>query len=256
MNYEIKTFLDLSAFLEHAYPIKSYLRQILRYSPDLRCHLDIVKMAACSLSDGARVLDLGAGGLDKVLPLAAQGFECVAFDDFGDPWHKSACGAIADLAREYNVSLVEGSLRALSAEWPLGNYDMIMLNDVIEHLSFSPLPLIDQCLKHLNTGGILLINVPSCVNIKKRVKCLLGLSIYPPADQFFLSEGDFRGHIREYSRRDLEFIARNLSGVRLYEIKSVSHMIGVIPGSLRFLARFVFFLFPSFSDSWQLILRK
>jgi 2-polyprenyl-3-methyl-5-hydroxy-6-metoxy-1,4-benzoquinol methylase len=140
----------LLSFLEQAYPRHSYLREILKYSPDLACHFDIVKLARSSLRDGARVLDLGAGGLDKVLPLAAMGYECSAFDDFGDPWHQTCRDQIIDLASEYNINLVTGSLRNLQLDWCLGRgFDMIMLNDVIEHLPFSPLSLIRECFEHL-----------------------------------------------------------------------------------------------------------
>ena len=255
----VKQFLDsneLKAFLKSSYPIQSYLDGVLEASPDLRCHFDIVKMASTSLGEGARILDLGAGGLDKVLPLAEMGFECSAFDDYRDPWHQSSFELISDLASRHNINLVTGSLQDLASGWNLGHYDMIMLNDVIEHLHFSPVALIDNCVKNLNNGGFIVVNVPSCVNIKKRIKCLFGYSIYPPADQFFSWQGEFRGHVREYSRQDLEFIASNISGFSSWKVNSVSHMIGVVPAFARSIAKLMFFVFPSLSDSWQLILRK
>lgn len=256
MNYRLQSSKSLLSFLQESYPIESYINEIISVSPDLKAHLEIVKIAISLKNSRARVLDLGAGGLDKILPLAALGFDCFACDDFGDPWHQAALPLIRDIASQNSITLSTASLNDLASNWTLGYYDIIMLNDVIEHLHFSPLSLLQQCLDHLTPGGILLVHVPSCVNIKKRIRCLLGLSIYPAAESFFLWEGQFRGHVREYSRHDLEFLASRLSGITSFNVKSACFMLGVIPRRFRLLSRLVFLLLPSFSDSWQLIVRK
>ena len=256
MPKSLTTSAGLVSFLLDNYLMSPYLEQILSVSPDLRCHVDIVKITLASVSKGSRILDLGAGGLDKVVALSSLGYHCFAFDDYCDPWHKSSMHDIEKIASDFDVVLLKGSLGSLSQEWNLGKFDMIMLNDVIEHLSFSPLPLLQACSNHLNPGGLLLIHVPSCVNFKKRLKCLLGRSIYPSAKQFFLSEGVFRGHVREYAKSDLQFIVNNLSGFSSAKISSVTCMLGVVPSLISGVAKILFFFVPSFSDSWRLVLYK
>ena len=49
-------------------------------------------------------------------------------------------------------------------------FDMIMLNDIIEHLHESPKELLLSLLALLKDDGILFITVPNAGNIKKRLK--------------------------------------------------------------------------------------
>ena len=39
--------------------------------------------------NGARVLDLGCGALDKAMVLQKMGYQCCGADDFQDAWHRN-----------------------------------------------------------------------------------------------------------------------------------------------------------------------
>jgi len=245
----------LREYLLRSHPLPEYIQSILDISPDLSAHVFINNLAISSLPPGSRILDLGCGGLDKTLALCELGFRCTALDDFNDPWHIASYPSLYSRAQQLGINVLSRDLSELVSSWGLGSYEFIMLNDVIEHLAFSPLPLLQCCINHLSPHGILMLHVPSSVNLKKRIKCLFGRSIYPPPDQFFMSEGLFRGHIREYDRNDLLFLSCHLSGFYTSCLTPVSNMIGVVPRSLRPLCRPLFALFPDFQDSWRLVIR-
>jgi len=245
--------LSLAEWFDKNFILRDKLDYILRVSPGLDAHIDIVKIALSHLSQNGRVLDLGCGDLDKLLPLAALGYQCTGVDGFFDA---DRFALVEAMAERHKVELVKSDLSECVASWRLGMYDYIMLNDVIEHLCFSPVPLLEACMEHLNPGGILQINVPSAVNLKKRFKCLIGSSIYPPAAQFFEWKGIFRGHIREYTRQDCDYLGKRMSGVADYSIASKSYMLGVIPPASRFAFSLIARIMPSLQDSWQLLITK
>ena len=74
----------------------------------------------------------------------------------------------------------------------LGNYDVVVLFDVLEHLA-EPRPLVASALKHLKRGGTLLVNVPALPGL---------MSQYDRAT----------GHLRRYTRQTL---ADELAGLGL-----------------------------------------
>jgi SAM-dependent methyltransferase len=245
-------------YLLDAYAPVSYLSEVATTSL-LKPHLDIVEIALRNLPTNARVLDIGAGGLDKLIPLSFLSFKCSAYDDYLDDWHRESIDDLVKLAHDHSISLHRGDLYHLAASWSLGSFDMIMLNDVIEHCHFSPLSLLQTCFDNLNPGGLLLVTVPSAVNLRKRIFPLIGKSIYPPHADFFLSKGLWRGHIREYVKSDLQFLAHRISSsttIPRFCIQSKSYMLGTLPRLARLPFRFFSVLMPSIQDSWSLIIFK
>jgi hypothetical protein len=55
-------------------------------------------------------------------------------------------------------------------------------------------------------GGLLVIVMPNSVNLRKRLSVLMGRTNYPPVDMFFNCIGHWRGHVREYTLRETEYI--------------------------------------------------
>ena len=135
------------------------------------------------------------------------------------------------------------------------SYDLVMLNDVIEHLHDSPRELLNDLIILIKPGGYLLITVPNLANIRKRVDLLRGRTNLARFTSFYWWPGPWRGNVREYVKEDLESLAQFL-GLHLVELKSCHHMIYLLPAAARPAYRAVTCLFPGWRDSWLLLAHK
>jgi len=76
--------------------------------------------------------------------------------------------------------------------------DAIVFAEALEHLNFSPLPVIQEFLRVLKPGGFLIVTTPNAVRAGSRLRFLAGHNVF--ADLHTLCKGDaFSVHFREYS---------------------------------------------------------
>jgi 2-polyprenyl-3-methyl-5-hydroxy-6-metoxy-1,4-benzoquinol methylase len=206
------------------------------------------------LAPGSRILDFGSGGCDKTVILATLGFRCSAYDDLGDPWHQEDDNRakIAAFAAENGVALTIAD----SETWPYDprTFDMVMCHNVLEHLHESPRNLLHELLATVRDDGYLFITVPNAANLRKRIDVMRGKTNYPPFEDFYRSTGMWRGHVREYTRGDLEQLAQFLP-VTVVELSSYHHMLWKLPRRAVPIYSFVTSVFPSLRDSWMLVAR-
>lgn len=154
------------------------------------------------LPNGGRILDLGGGACDKAAVLAKLGYECEVWDDLRDPWHREGNNleVIMNYARRMGVVLRERKIRDCAFEQE--SFDLVMLIDVVEHLHDSPRYMLNVAIQCLRKGGILLIVTPNSANLRKRVSVLVGGTNHTPAREFFDSSGQWRGHVREWTKSE------------------------------------------------------
>ena len=201
---------------------------------------------------GARILDFGAGPMDKTGALQLLGYRCSAIDDLQDFWHleDGNQGKIIRFARQTGIDFQLGG--------PLGyepdSFDLVMLCDVLEHFHDSPRFLLHELLRVLKPEGYLFILVPHAANIRKRIDLLRGKTNLPDFETFFWSQ-PFRGHVREYVKDDLLQLS-SLMGLEITELKSCHNMLGKLNRPLRPLYLAVTTIFPSWRDTWILMARK
>jgi SAM-dependent methyltransferase len=206
-------------------------------------------------SQGAKILDLGCGPCEKTAILSALGYKCSGYDDLQDDWHKIPENrrAILNFAAEMGVDfrLADGN----PFPWAPQTFDLVMANDVIEHLHNSPRNLLNSLVSLLKEEGFLLITVPNAVNIRKRVEVALGRTNYQKFNLYYWYPDPWRGHIREYTKGDLHSLAENL-GFSIVELQSRDHMLRRIPAPLRAPYLALTGIFRGWKDSWLLIARK
>lgn len=145
----------------------------------------------------ASVADLGTGMAALPAVLREVGYDAIGVDDYGDPWHEpEVVDELTRFSRDRRFSLARSSIEAFSPDRPL---DGVSLVDVIEHLHDSPRGLLNHVGDILAPGGVVLVVMPSSVNLRKRIAVARGRTCYPPLDQVFDSSGPWRGHVREYT---------------------------------------------------------
>jgi protein O-GlcNAc transferase len=102
------------------------------------------------LRPSGRWLDVGAGS-GMLLALAAEcGYEVVALEI-----RNQVANALADIGIEVQRSQVQDL-----ADGPAGQFDVISLCDVLEHIAF-PLPVLDAVTHALSPNGVLVISCPN-----------------------------------------------------------------------------------------------
>ena len=199
-----------------------------------------------------RLLDLGSGPCDKTAIAQHLGLQCTAIDDLEDDWHKrgDTVEQIKRFARDTGISFTQTFLPPEP-----GSYDMVMMNDVLEHIHDSPRDLLLALVEGLKDGGLLFVTVPNLGNLRKRIDLLFGGTNLPNYDFYFWHPGRFRGPQREYVRGDLVAMCRNL-GLDIVELRSVHHMLQKLPRLARPAYRALTMLIPGARDTWLLVARK
>ena len=76
-------------------------------------------------------------------------------------------------------------------------FDVILFNEVFEHLSVSPNLVFNEISRVLKTGGILIFQTPNCTSLSNRMKLLFGFNIYEPPENMIGG-----GHFRIYTLRE------------------------------------------------------
>ena len=218
-------------------------------------YLNIAERVKRILPVGSRVLDFGCGPCDKLAVLSMIGYKCWGFDDFSDDWHKrpGVTDSIRQFAIQNKITLIDSK-----ADQGIGGknyFDLIMLNDVVEHLHDSPGPILNNLIEMIKDGGYLLITVPNSVNIRKRFDVFFGKTNYPKFEYYYYHPVPYRGHIREYTVGDLRQMCDFLRLEKMV-LTGCDHMIYKVPKGMRHIYFGITDLFPSLKDSIILIARK
>ncbi len=88
--------------------------------------------------------------------------------------------------------------------------DVVTCFDSMEHWHRSPKALFAAVREALVPGGLFVLGVPNCVNLRKRVTVPLGRGKWSQMEHWY--EPDFfRGHVREPDVDDLRYIARDMA---------------------------------------------
>jgi SAM-dependent methyltransferase len=244
-------FADAVDLVRERFPFEGYVdlqkRACFNISKAIMQHLPPSK--------STKILDVGCGACEKTAVLSALGYRCYGYDDLQDDWHKipENQDVIKDFAAAMGIDF--RLARGNEFPWDRHTFDLVMLNDVIEHLHNSPRTLLNSLLGLVREDGFLLITVPNAANIRKRIDVALGRTNYQKFDLYYWYPDPWRGHIREYTKGDLQLLAGNL-GLSIVELQSCDHMLRRIPGIFQLPYLAVTKFFQGWKDSWLLMAKK
>jgi SAM-dependent methyltransferase len=157
------------------------------------------------------ICDIGGGiGLFSI-GCAALGMRSILVDDFRDRVNDLAFGTAAlDLHRSYGVEVMARDVIAEQRlDLPTAVLDVATTFDSMEHWHHSPKRLFTSARDALRPGGLFVLGVPNCVNLRKRLTVPLGIGRWSPMEVWYEQEV-FRGHVREPDIDDLRYIARDM----------------------------------------------
>jgi 2-polyprenyl-3-methyl-5-hydroxy-6-metoxy-1,4-benzoquinol methylase len=134
-------------------------------------------------------------------------------------------------------------------------FDIIILAEVIEHLTISPVPVLKFIKSILNKGGYLIIQTPNAVSLDKRIAMLRGFNPFE-----IVRETDSNpGHVREYTINELTGISAH-AGITLTGFKSFNYpqyKTKTIKGHiLNLFMNLCKTVFGNFRDGFSIILRN
>lgn len=241
---------DCKKKVKKEFPFPEYIDKSLTGSVD-----NIANTISRYLNTGAKILDFGSGPCDKTAIIQCLGYQCSAFDDLLDDWHRKDdnLNEIIKFTETFNIDfrLAENGYLPFTKE----SYDMVMSHDVLEHLHDSPRDLLNDLCELLKPNGLLFISVPNAVNIRKKIDVLRGKTNLPAYGTYYWYPGPWRGHIREYVKQDLRLLTQYL-GLEILELRSCHHMLNVVPQKIKPMYLLLTKIFPGWRDSWLLIARK
>lgn len=118
------------------------------------------------------------------------------------------------LYEKHEIPFAAANLKHALLPYEDDYFDAVILCDVLEHLNFNPLPILQEINRVTKASGYLYIGMPNQANIGHRLNLLRGKSIHPPIAAFFsqLSKEDNMVvgiHWREYTLQEtVEMISK------------------------------------------------
>jgi SAM-dependent methyltransferase len=150
--------------------------QNLKYS-----YARTVKDVAPMLEKGAKVLEIGSLLGVVSIALTQLGFIVTGTDI--PEFHAST--KLQELYKKNNIAFDKVNLHNYSLPYADESFDMIIICEVLEHLNFNPLPVLQEMNRVLKKGGFIYIAMPNQACIDNRLKMLSGRSIHDPIQYFF-----------------------------------------------------------------------
>ena len=131
----------------------------------------------------------------------------------------------------------------ISKEDIKGEYDVIILGDILEHLEY-PDKILSKLKENLNKDGYIVISLPNIVNIYPRLKILFGHFDYEEIGIFD------KTHLKFFTRKSLRELISN-TGYKIEKLEYTPIPIYLkFPKAPKFLLNFIYYILYILSISW------
>ena len=93
--------------------------------------------------------------------------------------------SLRSLYEKHDIPFSATNLRKHQLPYESHSFDAVIICEVLEHLNFNPLPVLNEINRVLKNGGYIYLGMPNHSHIRNRMKLLVGKSIHNPIDDFF-----------------------------------------------------------------------
>ena len=163
--------------------------------------IPVTELEICDIGGGIGIFSVGCAALGMK--------RTVLIDDFEDPVNKKVGASILDMHKRLGVEIITRDVIKKGIQDIEGTYDVITTFDSMEHWHNSPKRLFRQVVEKMNKNGFLILGVPNCVNMRKRITVPLGIGKWSQMKDWY-EEDTFRGHVREPDTSDLIYITHDM----------------------------------------------
>jgi 2-polyprenyl-3-methyl-5-hydroxy-6-metoxy-1,4-benzoquinol methylase len=183
-----------------------------QYLNDLKySYIRTVNDVAPLLQKGMKVLEIGSLFGVVSISLKQLGFSVTGADI--PEFHQSK--KLQDLYAKYEVTFDKVNLRDYKLPYADESFDMVIMCEVMEHLNFNPLPVMQEINRVLKKDGYVYIAMPNQACIDNRLKLLAGHSVHEPPQYFFDQLNKTKNYIvslhwREYTMKETLEIIRKM----------------------------------------------
>jgi 2-polyprenyl-3-methyl-5-hydroxy-6-metoxy-1,4-benzoquinol methylase len=174
----------------------------------------ILKISSKINKPNIRLLDIGGGmGINTMILSELFDIECTVvdrMDEFSDEADRVE-GNYSSIEKRLNskgVELIKRNFIDNGLDDENSKFDIITCFSVIEHLPFSPRPVISRMFKYLDEEGFVVVGTPNQVHLFNRIKCALGMNTWEDFD-YISNSKEFFGHVREYTSKELKDLVGN-----------------------------------------------
>jgi|GEM_PF-5559704 2-polyprenyl-3-methyl-5-hydroxy-6-metoxy-1,4-benzoquinol methylase len=114
----------------------------------------------------------------------------------------------AAFLRSEGVKTMPHDLSILPFPAPSSEFDLVVMNEVLEHLNFNPIPLLRELARVLKPGGLLYCATPNLSKVHSRLRLLRGQGIMNPISHLVLNLKPETGmsvglHWREWTKDEM-----------------------------------------------------
>ncbi|MBI2370996.1 MAG: class I SAM-dependent methyltransferase [Deltaproteobacteria bacterium] len=168
-----------------------------------------------------RVLDVGVGWGHLAVCLQKLGHEIQGIDYFYEAEALARCEARGIPVAIVNVE-TEGWAGAV------GSFDVVLLAQLLEHLSDSPLRPLEEVRRVLRPGGQVLLTTPNVAFVLNRLRLAFGRNIYPDLTPYYIGpkQAHVEGRLSAYRHHRLYTLheVRWLLGQAGFRVVSARHI--------------------------------
>jgi SAM-dependent methyltransferase len=192
-------------------------RALSLFPPELQAHhrfdrpriLDQLRLAAPLLPATGDILDVGGGFAAFAPALSLAGHRVTIMDSYVTPSAQAYPWADQPMFAGSGVRIVEIDASGPDFAPGIAAFDLVTCIDSIEHWHRSPRRSLHAMMASLRPGGSLIVGVPNCVNLRKRLTVPFGRGKWSSMAAWYEAP-EFTSHVREPDVDDLRVIARDL----------------------------------------------